>query len=176
MVRQNFREVVHTISLMSILREFDPVLIGTPPLDIAIEESDIDIACSSMDLDHFEAVATREFGQFDDFQCLHRTFQETSSTIIQFFALGWEIEIFCQPIPTHLQWGVRHFEIEKRLLKLQPKLRAAVIRLKENGLKTEPAFAAVLGLEGDPYSSILELETMCDEELISLTDAMNDLP
>ena len=31
------------------------------------------------------------------------------------------------------------------------------IRLKENGIKTEPAFAQVLNIEGDPYEGLIVL-------------------
>ena len=79
----------------------------------------------------------------------------------------WEIEIFCQALPIHEQWGVRHFLVEKRLLEILPSLQSKVIDLKRAGQKTEPAFAAVLKLEGDPYEAMLELEKLSDEELAS---------
>ena len=57
---------------------------------------------------------------------------------------------------------------EQRLLALDSRLGSAVVRLKEEGLKTEPAFASVLGLNGDPYEAMLMLEEKSDEELVGL--------
>ena len=60
--------------------------------------------------------------------------------------------------------GVRPFIIEQRLIKLVPGIKPELIRLKQNRLKTEPAFADVWSIEGDPYQAILELEVKVDKE------------
>jgi len=164
-MRIDFEQVVQNLSLLDRLYEFDPFIIGTPQLGIELKNSDIDIACSAEDLARFKRVTSTEFSNFDGFQCRNSNWQNENSVIVQFHAYDWDIELFCQTIPTNQQWGVRHFNIEQRLLNIEPKLRGVVQRLKQHGLKTEPAFARVLGLPGDPYSSILELENMSDDEL-----------
>lgn len=63
---------------------------------------------------------------------------------------------------------MRHFYIERRLLTLEPRLRAIVTDLKRTGVKTEPAFAQVLALKGDPYEALLPLELISDLELRAL--------
>lgn len=167
-MRIEFEQVVEKLALLPLLREFDPVVIGTPPLGIAIENSDIDVACSSIDLDLFKRVASSNFDGFDSFRSCDSILQGRESVIVKFYAFNWKIEIFCQTLPTEEQWGVLHFRIEQRLLNLEPRLRRVVIQLKKNGMKTEPAFAYVLGLSGDPYSAMLELKDLDDNDLLEM--------
>ena len=48
-------------------------------------------------------------------------------------------------------------EAERVILKeMDPEFRSRIIDLKNEGFKTEPAFAKLLGLEGDPYLSIIQ--------------------
>ena len=167
-MRLDFKQVLQSLELLTKLREFDPIVIGTPPLGIDIETSDIDIACSANDLDSFKMVASTEFSKCNGFRCRDANLQDLESVVVQFQAFNWDIELFCQTIPTNQQWGVRHFSIEQRLLNLEPRLKKVVSYLKKNGLKTEPAFTAALGLSGDPYSVILEIEDLNDAELAQL--------
>lgn len=44
------------------------------------------------------------------------------------------------------------------LLEKGESFRQEIISLKKQGIKTEPAFAQLLGLSGDPYEAILRLE------------------
>lgn len=164
----HFELAIERLGLMQKLRSFDPIVIGTPPLGIAVDESDIDIACSSSDLGLFKKQVAREFDTFSEFTSYDATLQNHDSAIAQFTAMDWQIELFCQSIPTEQQWGVRHFRIEHRLLTLLPGLRSRVLQLKRTGIKTEPAFAKALGLSGEPYNAILDLESKSDEELSSL--------
>ena len=47
-------------------------------------------------------------------------------------------------------------------------LRKKIRELKVSGLKTEPSFAKVLGLSGDPFLAFLELEDIDDDQLTEL--------
>ena len=40
--------------------------------------------------------------------------------------------------------------------KMGPAFKEQIRGLKRNGLKTEPAFAKLLGLNGDPYRAVLD--------------------
>ncbi|NJK38245.1 MAG: DUF4269 domain-containing protein [Oscillatoriales cyanobacterium RM2_1_1] len=168
-MRVPYEKAIENLDLLANLQSFDPIVIGTPPLGIDVTDSDIDIACFCDDLDRFARFTSRQFESQDRFQIRRGTFQDHESIIVQFSAFEWDVEIFCQPIPTNKQWGVRHFRIEQRLLALSPSLRTIVTELKRSGLKTEPAFAKALGLSGEPYLAMLCLEQADDRELLALT-------
>ncbi|MEO0977916.1 MAG: DUF4269 domain-containing protein [Pseudomonadota bacterium] len=170
-MKPSFLDVVNRLELLGLLAEFDPLVIGTPPLGIATQSSDIDIACSATDFDGFARVARRAFGEMQSFSIQTTDHLPDPAIIASFVAMEWEIEIFCQQIATANQWGVRHFRIEERLLALRPQLRERIIDLKQGGLKTEPAFARLLGLSGDPYEALLHLEGLSDAQLEDLLDA-----
>ncbi len=163
-----YQSVINDLDLLVRLAKFTPAVIGTPPIGLAIETSDIDIACSSHDLQGFAKVATKEFGQMDDFSIRSISHLDAPATIASFVAFDWKIELFCQTIPVSRQWGYRHFVLEERLLSLEPRLKDEIIRLKRGGLKTEPAFAQALSLTGDPYEALLKLEDMPEQELLAL--------
>ena len=167
-MKPNYKDVLEDLQALEKLSQYQPVIIGTPPLGIHIESSDIDIACSSSNLEDFECTVGKRFGDLKSFSTRTCLVKDFSSVIVNFEHMNWEIELFCQTIPTKEQWGVRHFFVEKRLLNLAPNLTPQIRTLKQQGLKTEPAFAKTLGLSGDPYEAILELESKSDQELNDL--------
>jgi len=167
-MRPDFQTVVNDLQLMERLVDFSPTIIGTPPLGIATNQSDIDIACYASLLDHFERKVTMEFQQKQNYYCDHITTRNKPAMCAGFYSNCWDIEIFCQATPVENQWGVRHFQIEKRLLQLDRQLIEPVLKLKKSGMKTEPAFARILGLSGDPYEAMLLLENYSDHYLMRL--------
>ena len=168
MTRRAYHEVLEELDLLQLLARYEPTVIGTPPLGIDVSTSDIDIACTAEDLRQFEEDAQRLFSHHAAFAVSDLHWLQTPAVKASFFVHDWEVELFCQALPIHEQWGVRHFVIEQRILELVPQLREPVIALKHSGLKTEPAFAWQLALEGDPYEAMLELENLSDEELVAL--------
>ncbi len=64
------------------------------------------------------------------------------------------------------QNAYKHMVVEDRILKrLGPVFRDNVRKLKSSGVKTEPAFARLLGLEGDPYQRLLDMHDWDEEKL-----------
>lgn len=150
------------------LAAFDPHIVGTLPLDIAVPGSDIDIACHAPDPRGFASAVWTAFASCEQFS-IHQWVGGGRPVVASFRILDWDIEIFGARLPVREQPAWRHFDIERRLLELVgPSLRSAVMRLRLAGLKTEPAFAAAIGLKGDAYSTLLDLQALSDQELASM--------
>ncbi|WP_221392301.1 DUF4269 domain-containing protein [Dyadobacter sp. NIV53] len=151
-------EVLAKNRIFHLLEEFDPVLAGTIPIQIDIENSDLDILCYWSDKQYFIKTIKQVFSSKNDFQIREN---DTLNAVISTFEIGeFEIEIFGQNIPTRQQNGYRHMIVEHHLLrKLGEAFRLKIIELKKQGYKTEPAFALALKLDGDPYSELLKFES-----------------
>jgi len=139
------------------LAEFYPVLVGTIPINIDIETSDLDIICYWIDKMVFTEKIQSNFNNEDKF-IIRDTFINNQETVIASFeTAGFKIEIFGQNIPVREQNGYRHMITEYEILQSKGEnFRREIIKLKQQGYKTEPAFGLLLGLKGDPYSALLD--------------------
>lgn len=177
-VPQNFCEIDSLMkrhSFMDILQPFDPILVGTFPIDIQVKGSDLDIICEVHDFESFEDLVQRSFGHMDGFTLVRREVGGIERCKVNFQCEGWPVELFAQPVPTRSQNGYRHMMVEARLLKLfGESFKRSVIELKQNGVKTEPAFARLLRLDDDPYVQLLDLESWTDEALLNLLKEARD--
>ncbi|WP_420793134.1 DUF4269 domain-containing protein [Paenibacillus polymyxa] len=106
------------------------------------------------------------FGTYPGFESRTKFVNQVERVTVNFRCDGWPVEIFGQSISVTRQNGFRHMVIEEQLLTLGGKrLMESIIQLKILGFKTEPAFAKLLGLDGDAYEALLKLEDWTDEEL-----------
>lgn len=150
-------EVLTQNKILLHLVEFDPILAGTIPINIDIENSDLDIICCWKNKAYFIENLTAFFEKESEFR-IRETFIDNQETVIANFKINdFEIEIFGQNIPTKNQNDYKHMIIEYEILKTKGEnFRLKIIELKRNGYKTEPAFALLLDLKGNPYSELLE--------------------
>jgi len=147
------------------LHAFTPALVGTIPINIDIETSDLDIICCFENKNFYRDTIVKLFKDNEFFSIREREDKE-ETVIAGFFIEGFMIEIFGQNIPCRQQLGYRHMLIEHELLsKYGEAFRWQIIALKKQGYKTEPAFAKLLGLQGDPYQALLQLEADIAESL-----------
>lgn len=141
-----YRSIISS-GIMERLKEFNPVVVGTLPLDLFTYASDIDIICNYTDADKFQAL-------FNDSQ--RKQLGGIDSVIANFEHDNFEFEIVGQPVSVTEQVAFRHMIVEWNILAANDgAFRAKIMELKRKGIKTEPAFAQVLGLQGDPYQALL---------------------
>ena len=138
------------------LQDFDPILTGTIPINIDIAESDLDIICYWTNKVDFINQLIHAFAKELNFSLKEVVINNEQTVIANFWLDNFEIEIFGQNIPSLLQNAYKHMVIEYQILQKKGEhFRQQVIDLKRKGLKTEPAFAKLLGLEGNAYISLL---------------------
>lgn len=156
-VHQQAFRVLQDYQIMEKLGKFQPLLIGTVPIDIAVENSDLDIACTTLDLKGFKEEVSKQFGGFLGFTIKDTFIREEIAVVVNFTISAFQIELFCQTIPVKQQYGYRHMIKEYAILKERGEaFRQQIIRLKAQGIKTEPAFAQLLNISGDPYEGLLQ--------------------
>ena len=141
------------------LKKYNPILTGTIPIEIDVPESDLDIICECQNHSEFKAYLLDQFSQKKDFKVYSILQNDIESTIAEFKTENFLFEIFGQNIPTERQDAYRHMIIERNILEEKGfEFKQKVKDLKSSGIKTEPAFAKLLGLEGNPYIELLKLE------------------
>ncbi|MFH4968442.1 DUF4269 domain-containing protein [Gaetbulibacter sp. M240] len=156
--QQAYKEI-KTLKIFEYLTPYDPILTGTIPIDIDLPESDLDIICHCKDHEDFSKRIYEPFADKTAFEMSTKQWNGLICTIVKFKTDNFEIEIFGQDVPTKEQNAFRHMVIEDCILQSKGnEFRSAIRRLKSSGLKTEEAFAQLLGLKGDPYEALLQLE------------------
>ncbi|PNU06332.1 DUF4269 domain-containing protein [Novosphingobium guangzhouense] len=153
----NWRAALDRSNVLTVLAAFDPRVAGTFPLGIDVPGSDIDVLCHAPDAHAFARVVWGAFAGAQGF-AMHQWAHDERAVVAGFTIAGVPFELFGSPVPVDAQMGWRHFEIERRLLDERgDDFRASVMAARRRGMKTEPAFAHVLGLEGDPYAALLRM-------------------
>ena len=97
--QQKAFEVLNENLILQKLSDFTPVLVGTIPINIAIDSSDLDIACYWKDKNHFIEMVKKNFSEENHFQIYEKEISGKEAVVANFFINDFEIEIFGQNIP-----------------------------------------------------------------------------
>nr|WP_315222240.1 DUF4269 domain-containing protein [uncultured Flavobacterium sp.] len=155
--QQKAFEVLTQHQVLVLLSNFDPLLVGTIPINIDTDNSDLDIICCYKSKTDFITQLQDNFSTKSHYTIREALIDNIESVIANFSIANFQIEIFGQNIPVKKQNGYRHMIIEHEILKKKgDNFRLEIIKLKQQGYKTEPAFGKLLELKGNPYQALLE--------------------
>jgi len=140
---------------------YSPILAGTVPIEIDIEGSDLDIIFEvdfRFEEDFLEDLMFSKFIPNDrDVKVEYPIINGEKCIIINFIMEDFPIEIFGQNKPTRKQNAYLHMIAEHKILQEKGEdFKQKIIELKKKGIKTEPAFGILLGLE-NPYEDLLKI-------------------
>ncbi len=156
--QQKLYQVLSQSAILEFLAPYDPLVAGTIPINIDVDGSDVDIVCHVADSYGFTEAVRGRFGDEAGFETTSSTSRGKEHTLIRFMLGGFCFELFGQDIPSRKQAAWRHMLIENNIiLHRGDYFRQKVVDLKRQGMKTEPAFAHLLNLKGDPYETLLTL-------------------
>ncbi len=163
--RKAYQTLTH-LKIMKILKQYHPTLTGTIPLQINTKHSDLDIICEVHDFTIFEEILHKYFSHYKDFTISRYNIKYIPSMVSNFYYNGFPVEIFAQPIKVTEQNAYRHMMVEYNMLLIAGEGAIKdIVTLKEQGIKTEPAFAQYFSLKGEPYQRLKELSYMDLNEL-----------
>lgn len=153
-------EVLTRYRIFEKLKSYSPVLAGTIPIGIDVEGSDLDIICQvdlTCEEDFLDELMFKKMVPQDvEVAVESMVVNGEKSIVVNFMLDGFPVEIFGQDIPPVQQNAYRHMLAEYRILKEKGDgFKQEIIQLKRQGIKTEPAFGLLLGLE-DPYEDLLK--------------------
>jgi len=158
--QQRAYEVLTKYQVFPKLKPYSPVLAGTIPIGIDIESSDLDIICE-VDLrfeeDFLDDIMFSRLIPADvEVKVENILVNGEKSIVLNFMLEEFPIEIFGQNKPSLAQNAYRHMMAEYRILRDKgEEFKQKIIELKKQGIKTEPAFGMLLGLE-NPYKDLLK--------------------
>jgi len=155
----------HRLQFRQRLPTFDPVLVSSFAAGLHGVASDLDVVCDTRPGGFIEAV-TAAYGERPGFE----HWATGTRTMIAFQGTRLPVELAGEPLPVERQTAYRHAVAHRRLAELGGEHFVATVRAirRRDGLKTEPAIARALGLDGDPYQAVERLSDAPDDALRGL--------
>lgn len=144
------------------LKSYSPEVVSTIFVNLDTSESDIDIVCNYLDQKAFTNDLDLTISVYDS----HTLKAYEDRVVGRFSFQSFIFEIYASNTPVKEQMAYRHYQVMKRLVAAGGNVFSEKVRkLKEDGLKTEPAICQLLQISGDPYSSILCVEAWTDMQV-----------
>ena len=162
--RRVYHLLVETCPIARLL-PYDLALVSTVCVGWDLPDSDLDIILYANQPDLFTDRLNEAFVHYGNFS-ISRWDNQPWPVICCFSLEGEKIELFACPTPLEQQAAWRHLTQMHRLANLLGEVFSQRVKeLKRAGSKTEPAIAKLLGLAGEPFQAVLDLEKWTDKQI-----------
>lgn len=132
-------------AVMETLKAFDPILVGSIPLNVGIETSDIDIICCWKSKNEFVEAVSNAFNTADCFSITEKNTDEGCIVRCQLAIHDFDIEIFGSRIPSDQQNAYKRMLAKYEIVERNGEdFRQGVVNLKRRGFKTGEAIKHLL--------------------------------
>lgn len=166
-------KILNETNIFYILKKYSPILVGTIPIGIDVNNSDLDIVCKVSDFNEFKGLLDANFSIYNGYSIKYNEFENI--LVCNFYVDNVEIEIYGSELDSVDTNGYRHMIVENRILSLaNEEFKEAIIDLKRGGLKTEPAFSKMLNLSGNPYEELLKFEKYSNIKILNIINRSNN--
>lgn len=163
--------VLAAVESLGVFKEFacfNPQISGSVPLGISGEGGDVDILFDVKDFNQFKDSVLDLRSRVKNFEIKTIPLQSEPCVFLSFNFNGNDFEWVGQNKCSLKQRAHQHLLIEARLLNIAgPQSIKDIAQIKQEGLKTEPAFAKYFGIEGDPYLRLLEISQESEQFLFN---------
>ncbi len=155
-VQKKVYKTIKKFDILEKLQPYHPIVVGTFPLQLNVENSDIDIIGQTSNFNETIDDLIEKFCHNHQFKIELAEENETKYIICTFWIKKFKVEIYLEDKTPTDQIAYRHMVIEAKILaKMGDTFKENVIQLKNKGIKTEEAFAQLLQLKGNPYEALL---------------------
>lgn len=153
--QQKVYQLLNDFQIIEQLENYNPLVVGTIPIEI-----DVDVILEANDCNELEKFLLDKFSHFQNFEMEQRMSDKQNILVCNFIIDQIPFEIYAENKPTHLQYGFLHMIKEFEILNQKGiRFKNEIILLKKQGIKTEPAFAKLLNLTGNPYTELLRYKS-----------------
>ena len=112
-LQQKTYRIITEYNILETLSKYNPIVVGTIPIDIHIESSDVDIILESNEINILAIHLERHFFQFKNY---HLEIKNENILICNFLIEDLPFEIYACSTKTIEQNGYRHMIIENEIL------------------------------------------------------------
>lgn len=168
-MQKNALKTLSSLNLFHDLKEFNPVFVGTIPLDVDVHGSDIDIICEVAEFSRFQNRVRECFESQKNFIIIESYNYNSRHSTCRFDAHSFRIEILGEKVPVQQQISFKKLVAEAKLLEIGGDTARQEIRnIKNQGLNTELAFAEYFKLTGEVQDRLRHISSLTIDEIKSL--------